>query len=345
MRHAPTPDRRPGIKLIFELTDVCNFRCTHCIREEGGTGTFLPVELVEKVLVEAKAYRSVNFVAFTGGEPTLHPRFAEILRRVTEHGYRFGFVTNGWQFVSRTGAQLRPYREWCAHVTFSLDGATEQTHDTLRRRAGSFRRVLQGVALCRAWGVPVHLNMVVTRANRSELEAMAMLASRLGCEALFYGHCQPTPDAEAAGLVLDPRERREVEAEIAALQRALRLRILLAGDHYEESRFYQCPQLEMREFNVDYRGYLTACCTLSNYRGGTPDTDVIADLARVSLYEAHQRLVKRIARLNREKIERLAQGPADERDHFICTHCLEHYGKVPRRARTRSLPVLPSAPR
>lgn len=343
-RSADSPGR-PGIKLIFELTNLCNFSCTHCIREEKGPKSFLPVSLIEKVLTEAEAYRGMNFVAFTGGEPTLHPHFADILRLVTEAGYPFGFVTNGWHFVSRTFAQLQPYRERCAHVTFSLDGAREETHDKLRRRAHSFRRVMQSVMVCRVHEIPVHLNMVVTRSNRSEIEAMAMLASRLRCEALFYGHCQPTPDAIAAGLVLTGAERREVEGEIAELQRALQLRILLAGDHYEESRFYQCPQLEMKELNVDYRGYLTACCTLSSYRGGTADTDVVADLGEVGLFEGHQRLVDRIARLNREKIGRLSTRDAAEKDNFICTHCLEHYGKSTRLDSVLALPVLQPTPR
>jgi hypothetical protein len=138
----------------------------------------------------------------------------------------------------------------------------------------------------------------------------------------------------AAGLVLSPGERRRVEAEIAELQKVFQLEILLAGDHYRESLFHQCPQLQMRELNVDYRGYLTACCMLSNYRGGAPDTDVLADLNEVSLFEGHRRLVAKIAELNAEKIDRLATRNATEADHFICSHCLEHYRKLATPERT-----------
>jgi MoaA/NifB/PqqE/SkfB family radical SAM enzyme len=338
---APAPDtQRQGVKLILELTNLCNFSCTHCIRDEEGAKHFLALPVVERVLAEVQAYHSVHHVAFTGGEPTLHPHFEEVLRLVTGYGLRFGFVTNGWQFSRRTLPLLQRFREHIGHLTFSLDGATEQTHDALRRRAGSYRRVMEGVALCRAHGIAVHLNMVVTRSNRSEVEAMAVLASRLGCDGLFYGHCQPTPDAVAADEVLNARERREVETEIAELQRIFQLHILLAGDHYNESRFFQCSQLQMREFNVDYLGRLTACCMLSNYRGGAVDTDVVADLNEVSFFEAHKRLVRQIARINLEKIERLSAGPAQEKDHFICTHCLEHYGKYAQVGRVLSLPVL-----
>lgn len=328
-----------GVKLIFELTSLCNFSCTHCIREEGEPG-FLPVSLVETVLAETRRYGNVNYVAFTGGEPTLHPEFASLLELVAGHGYRFGFVTNGWRFAEKTLAQVKPHREHLAHVTFSIDGASEETHDTLRRRKGSFRRLMQAITLCRFNGIGVHVNMVVTRANRGELQAMALLASRLGCDALLYGHCQPTPHATAAGLVLDTGERRQVEEEIGRLQSLFRMTILLAGDHYNPSRFHQCPQMQMREFNIDHRGRLTTCCMLSGYRGGAPDTDVVADLREVSFFEAHRRLVSTIARLNLEKIERLSTREPEEKDHFICTHCLEHFAKVPRGAIRSPLPVL-----
>jgi MoaA/NifB/PqqE/SkfB family radical SAM enzyme len=273
----------------------------------------------------------VTSVALTGGEPTLHPQFADIVHLVTSYGYPFSFVTNGWHFP-HTFDLLRPVKAWIEQVTLSLDGASEATHDALRRRPGSFRRVMQAISLCTFQGIPVQINMVVTRANRTELEAMALLASRLGCAALGYGHCQPTPDAVAAGLVFNAQERRQVEADIAALQQIVQMPIVLAGDHWSPSLFAQCPQLRMQEFNIDYRGYLTACCTLSNYRGGTPDTDVIADVQHVSFADAHKRLIATIAALNLAKIDRLQARNTTEADHFLCTHCLGHYQKVPQLA-------------
>ncbi|MFO0698134.1 MAG: radical SAM protein [Nitrospira sp.] len=317
-----------GVKLIFELTSRCNFSCVHCIRAEDGPHHDLPVAIVDKVLTEVRAYQPVRLVAFTGGEPTLHPQFCEIVELITTHGYPFTFVTNGWSFLQTFG-KIQAWKSKLESVSFSLDGASETAHDTLRRQPGSFRRLMQAISLCHAHGIPVHLNMVVTRANHSELETMAILAGRLGCAALGYGHCQPTPDALAADLVLNARERRDVETEIASLQQMLTMPIFLAGDHYTTSRFAQCPQLQMQEFNVDYRGYLTACCTLSNYRGGTPETDVLADLGAVSFVEAHRRLISKIAELNLEKLERLATCALTEAEQFLCAHCLIHYHKVP----------------
>ncbi len=316
-----------GVKLIFELTNLCNFSCVHCIRDEEGPKHHLPIELIDKVLAEVQPYHNITHVAFTGGEPSLHPQFTEIVQRVVDGGYTFGFVTNGWHFQKRL-SELLPFQPAIRSLTFSVGGATEATHDALRRRPGSFRRLVQAVSLCRFHHIPFQINMAVTKSNRAELEAMALLASRLGCEALGYGHCQPTPDSLAADLVLPVEERRRVEADIANLQQTFQLPIYLAGDHYTPALFTQCPQLQMQEFNIDYRGYLTACCTLSNYRGGAPDTDVIADLSEVSFYEAHKRLIAKIAQINSEKVDRLSAPGITAADYFQCTHCLLHYRKV-----------------
>ena len=81
-------------RLVVELTNRCNLRCGHCYGERhAGTGE-LPLELLEKVLGEGKEC-GIDHLSFTGGEPTLHRAFAEIVRRVADAGYTFGFVSNG----------------------------------------------------------------------------------------------------------------------------------------------------------------------------------------------------------------------------------------------------------
>jgi MoaA/NifB/PqqE/SkfB family radical SAM enzyme len=324
-----------GVKLVFELTDLCNFNCAHCLRDEAGhkaaeaAGShFLPVATIARVLEAARPYGMVDNVALTGGEPTLHPELAAIVKLIADAGYPFDLLTNGWGFARALPALLA-VKPFVRAVTFSLDGAIETTHDAIRRREGSFRQVLDRIMQCRHYGLDVQINMTVTRTNRNELLEMGLLASRLGCSAVGYAHCQPTPDALAAGLVMTVEERRQVEADIADIQQQLKLAVYLAGDHFSRSLFVQCPQLNLRELNVDYRGFLTACCQLSNYRGGTPDTDVLADLNRVSFSEGLAELVDRIGALNREKIARVRSGEATQADHFICSHCLKHYGKVP----------------
>jgi len=81
----------PGI--VIELTNRCNLRCQHCFDKRHSADGDLKIETVEMILLGAKAY-CFDHLSFTGGEPTMHPGFAEILTMVCKAGYKFGFVTN-----------------------------------------------------------------------------------------------------------------------------------------------------------------------------------------------------------------------------------------------------------
>ena len=119
-------------RLVIELTNRCNLSCGHCFDERHAASGDLSLEVIEKVLREGKGC-GIEQLSFTGGEPTIHRRFKEIIQRVAKAGYRFSFVSNGVSFP-RIYPLLLKHRRWFVGVTFSLDGAREETHDQLARQ-------------------------------------------------------------------------------------------------------------------------------------------------------------------------------------------------------------------
>jgi MoaA/NifB/PqqE/SkfB family radical SAM enzyme len=117
-------------KIVIELTNRCNLSCQHCFSRRHGGRDDLPLSVIKRILAEAKTH-DFDHLSFTGGEPTIHPDFAEMLRLTHQAGYRFGFNSNGWNF-RKIYPYLLPFRESLSTITFSLDGATEETHDRLR---------------------------------------------------------------------------------------------------------------------------------------------------------------------------------------------------------------------
>lgn len=314
-------------RLVVELTNRCNLRCGHCYGERhAGTGE-LPLDLLEKVLKQGKAC-GIDHLSFTGGEPTLHRAFAEIVRRVADAGYTFGFVSNGSTLPKIYRLLLR-HRAAFRGATFSLDGAREETHDALRGK-GSYRQVMRAATVCVARDLPFTLNMVLTARNRGEIGEMVSLAARLGSGAVRFGHVMPTPDTAARGLDLTPRERRESEAEIWRLQKSAPLSVTMGPGYFSESPFFPCGPLELEEFNLDFRGNLTLCCQLSGYEGGVPGTDFMGNLHEVGLAEACDRFRERVAVYLAEKRERVARGELTELDHFPCWYCVKYLNKAPR---------------
>jgi MoaA/NifB/PqqE/SkfB family radical SAM enzyme len=312
--------------LVIELTNRCNLRCQHCYPERHAATGELPRAILEKVLQEGHPC-GINAVSFTGGEPTLHRQFADTVRQVCGAGYAFGFVSNGVNFPQIYPLLLRS-RPWFKGVTFSLDGAREDTHDRLRGH-GSYRRVMRAASLCVVKELPFTLNMVLTAQNRLEVAEMVGLAGRLGSRGVRFGYLMPTPETAFRQLDLSPPERRQVEAEIQDLRKQAAVPVGLAPGYYSASPFFPCGPLELQEYNLDYRGNLTLCCQLSGYAGGTPGTDVVGNLSDMSLAEAIARFHQRVSTYLADKQDTIRRGAFGELDHFPCWYCMKYLNKVP----------------
>jgi MoaA/NifB/PqqE/SkfB family radical SAM enzyme len=332
------------MRLVIELTDRCNLRCGHCFEaRHAGTGD-LPLALLEKVLREGKPC-GIEQLAFTGGEPTIHPQFSEIIRRVGEAGVAFGFVSNGFNFL-RIYPLLITYRRWLKGVTFSLDGAREKTHDGLRGK-GSYRQVMRAASICALKDIPFALNMVLTSQNRQEIGELVELAACLGSTAVRFGHLMFTPDTALRALDLSPQERLAVEAEIARLKESAPIPVTMAPGYFSESPLFPCAPLELQELNIDYRGNVTLCCHLSGYSGDASRADFMGNLAEVSLAEAVDRSRRMIAAYLTEKRAKVERGEFGRLDHFPCWYCLKYLDKTswlknfPRHAWAADANILP----
>lgn len=312
-------------RIVIELTNRCNLHCKHCFEERHAAMGDLSIKIIQKVLREGKTC-GIDHLSLTGGEPTVHPQFPEIVRQVSEAGYTFSFVSNGVNFP-RIYPLLLLHRHSLAGVTFSLDGAHEDTHDRLRGK-GSYRRVMQAASACVLKDLPFTFNMVLTAQNQHEVGEVVGLAGKLGSGGVRFAHLMPTPETAMHGLDLSPKERREVEAKIWELQKIATVAVGMAPGYFSGSPFFPCAPLELKEFNLDYRGNLTLCCQLSGYSGANQETDVMGNLHEVSLAEACERFRQRVSTYLADKHERVSRGEFSELDHFPCWYCVKYLGKV-----------------
>jgi MoaA/NifB/PqqE/SkfB family radical SAM enzyme len=311
-------------RIVFELTNRCNLKCEHCFSGRHGGDTDLSVAIIEKALAEAPQF-GFGDAAFTGGDPTVHPRFAGILKLTRDAGWTYGFVTNGWNFET-IYPRIADLLRGASAVTFSLDGATEATHDRLRG-AGSFRRVMKAFAICVGERIPFTINMVVTRHNRAEMREMADLASKLGAQGLRYGHLMPSFLTTVQGFDLTPWERKQAEAEISELQRDFPIRIATAPGTYTTD-LAPCAPLNLDEINIDCRGNFSKCCHLSGHGDGVGDGDIMGSLAAESFADCYSRHAEDNRRIMEHKRRRLQGGEFKDSDFFPCWYCSLYYRKV-----------------
>ncbi len=337
-------------RLIVELANICNLHCSYCLRDEDALyhtrAEFFPVELLDRIIREARESMDISHVMFTGGEATLHPQFKEIIGAVGAHGLKCSFVTNGWHF-ERVWPAIKAQREAVTHVAFSLDGATREAHDHWRGD-GSFVRLVRAFSRCRHEEMPFVVKCVLRRDTLPQIESIAMFAARMGASALNFGHLLPT-SAGFDELALNAAERTAAEQEVALLARVFKMKISLEVGYYNIDPAAPCSALASRSCNIDYRGRLSLCCNLSGFRGAAGEKDVVADLKQEPFGPAFARLQQLAEEQMDHRRKALAQYAAEQSKPELevggpCLFCLATFGKVPWQPQSekisRALPVL-----
>jgi MoaA/NifB/PqqE/SkfB family radical SAM enzyme len=341
-----------------ELTNICNLHCSYCLRDEEALyqspAKYFPIPLLREIARQGRESAGFQDISFTGGEPALHPQFAEAIMAVASEGLTTSFVTNGWHF-ERVWPTIAAQRNAVTHVAFSLDGATREAHDKWRGQ-GSFVRLIQAFSRCRHSEFPFEIKVVVRKDTLPHLEQIAIFAARMGAAALNLGHLLPTSDEFDHELTLTEHERTMAEQEIALLARVFKMPIRLDVGYYNiDTSRPPCSPLAGVSCNIDYRGYLTLCCNLSGFRGAATEADVVADLNTEDFTVAYRRL-RRVAEQQLETWRAaLAEYEArDERPELAvgspCLFCLQTLGKTQWREvetstlQRRALPVVKSVP-
>lgn len=331
-------------RLSVELANICNLHCSYCFRSDDNLysshAEFFPLELLQRVITEARAAANVTRINFTGGEPTLHPEFSETLQAIGDAGLTVSFVTNGWHF-ERVWPALQANRAAVSHVAFSVDGVTREDHDRWRGN-GSFERLIRAFSRCYMSHLPFGIKIVVRRDVVDQLEQIAIFAARMGAASLSFVHVMPTSDAVVADSALTLDEQRAAEQEIAILARIFRMNIGIDVGYYnvDETR-PPCAPLAGVSMNVDYRGRLSLCCNLSGFRGAAEERDVVADLNIESFASAYEKfkalavvqLQKRKDALARLRAQSLSP---DVYSGSPCMFCLQSFGKIPWQQRSFS---------
>ena len=324
-------------RLSVELANICNLHCSYCFRSEDNLyshhAAFFPVALLRRVIDEAREAAQITHVNFTGGEPALHPQFAEVLETVAAANLQASFVTNGWHF-ERIWPALLANRDAISHVAFSIDGIDRETHDAWRGN-DSFERLVRAFSRCYIARLPFVIKIVVRRDLMDQLEQIAIFAARMGAAALNFVHVMPTSNSAENDLALNRDEQRAAEEEIAILARIFKMNIGIDVGYYNvDVQRAPCAPLAGTSMNVDYRGRLSLCCNLSGFRGATEEADVVADL-NVEPFAAALAKLRALASAQlhkrREALVTLHSKGLTP-DLYLgspCLFCLQSYGKIP----------------
>src|SRR5215471_18082415 len=107
-------------KALVQIDERCNLHCAHCFVSATRAGQSMPYEDIASMLIPRLAACRVERVTLTGGEPTIHPRFTDIVRALRGAAMEVGFCTNATTLTDTQISELAAIGG--VHANVSLDG-------------------------------------------------------------------------------------------------------------------------------------------------------------------------------------------------------------------------------
>ncbi|MBM3334594.1 PqqD family peptide modification chaperone [Candidatus Sumerlaeota bacterium] len=168
--------------LMVEILTACDLRCSHCYTPafhapDGRVSRTLPTSRWIELLEEAREF-GFQSVQITGGEPTLHPDIAQLLRAAHRLGYLpVAFFTNLFRLSDDLLAVLC---EIGAQVHTSLYSHDAKIHDSITRQVGSFDATLEGIRRVQAAKLEILVAVVRMEANDATYDQTRAFLKDLG---------------------------------------------------------------------------------------------------------------------------------------------------------------------
>ena len=180
---ARTVDFKPGERnVFFHLLTACNLSCQHCYINpiQHGTAT-LPLQTVLKWLkLFARPQRETNLILL-GGEPTMHPDLAAIIRAAKSMRYAVTVDSNGFLFHDLLDRVSPAELDF---LSFSLDGPDAAVNDPIRGE-NVFATCTENLKKAVARGFHTSLIYTVSALNIDHLHRMPGLLAELGVQRFF----------------------------------------------------------------------------------------------------------------------------------------------------------------
>jgi len=138
-------------KALVQIDERCNLTCAHCFVSATRQGQSMPYDSIVTTLIPRLAQCRVERVTLTGGEPTIHPRFLEVVRAFRAAGMDVGVCTNATTLHEEQIAALAEIGG--VHCNVSLDGFRPESHGKFRGTRDSFHTTIVTVRALAAAGL------------------------------------------------------------------------------------------------------------------------------------------------------------------------------------------------
>lgn len=229
--------------LEFHISYQCPNDCYFC--SERSQLLKINQEFVSKRLIieKLKKYQKKGFkeVTLTGGEPTLHPDFIQILKEAKNMDYTTFATSNSCRLSSKSFA--KKVFPWLDKVSFSLHGFNAKTHNFHTKNPESFSKVKKALSNMSEFGKDKFgmVNIIITPYNIGFLEKIMSFASNYDCiRHILFSAVAP----EGNGL----KNYQSLSVPLKTIQKKVPTLVEVAKKNFLVLRFFGLPMCVLGGF-------------------------------------------------------------------------------------------------
>lgn len=183
-------------QIYFLLTERCNLNCKHCIRGKTvGSKDINFKDAIEAINILFERFPHADLI-LTGGEPTLHAKFLEILEFGLTKFKRVIVTSNGTTKFYDECFKIKNHENCVFQI--SIDGDKDK-HDAIRG-IGSFERSMSAIKKLLEYGHNIEVATTVNELNYLSLKNLYELLVDLKVSRWYVNNELPFGNAYISGI-------------------------------------------------------------------------------------------------------------------------------------------------
>lgn len=168
-------------RIDLKLGFVCNNLCLHCVQGDRRV-TFGNKSLTQLKDELRRGRRSCDEVVFTGGEPTLHKNFLELVRYAKDLNYRLIQIQSNCRLFAYLDFCIKTVNCGVDRFNPALHGHNAKIHDYITGVPQSFDQTVLGISNIKSLGKSIAMNTVISKINYRYLPELAELLINLNVD-------------------------------------------------------------------------------------------------------------------------------------------------------------------
>lgn len=187
-------ENKVPLKVDIELTNMCNLKCKYCYVDFNKPIEIKNIDYKKTIeLLDELREMGTLFITITGGEPTLHPQFKDILNHALKNKFYVRILTNGSALSEDDIKGLNEIsKNGLLSIDISMHSLKENVFDDFTQKQGTFKKVMKTIELLKETEIPLSLVCNITNINIDEIEDISSFCEKNQIEIQFNPIVYPT---------------------------------------------------------------------------------------------------------------------------------------------------------